>query len=193
MSNSEICFYYYLDFLNRILKLTELSMQMQRSGVLGGVTHGEQCGNGEVFGQAQGTGDVVCIEIAHPAGADSQFEGLEHHVGADDGCVGLAGLITGLQLVLPIPVAVIAHHQDHGGVKGTAADRSQLLAGFFALGYENLLGLIVASGGCHTACLQNQIHLLIFNGLILERTDRITLTGKFLKCHGNDLLGFFSL
>ena len=162
-------------------------MEGQRCCVFSGIAYGEQCGNGEIFGQAQGAGNIVCIEIAHPAGSDSQLKSLEHHVGADNGCIGLTGLITGLQLVLPIPVAVIAHHQDHRSIKSAAADRSQLLSGLLVLGNKNLLGLVVAGGGSHTACLQNQIHLLIFDGLILERTDRITGMGKFLKCHRGNL------
>ena len=106
-----------LNLLNRILKLTELSMEGQRCCVFSGIAYGEQCGNGEIFGQAQGAGNIVCIEIAHPAGSDSQLKSLEHHVGADNGCIGLTGLITGLQLVLPIPVAVIAHHRITGASK----------------------------------------------------------------------------
>ena len=71
-------------------------MQGQGSGVLGGIANGEQGGNGEVFGQIQDVRDIVCVEITHPAGADAQFEGLEHHVGADDGGVSLSRLVAGL-------------------------------------------------------------------------------------------------
>ena len=111
-------------------------------------------------------------------------------MGADDGGIGLAGLIAGLQLVLPVPAAVVAHHQDHRRTKGAAADGSQLLSGLLAFGNIDLLGLIVAGSGRHPACLQDQIQSLLLNGHILERADRIAGMGKLLKCHGDDLLVF---
>ena len=42
-----------LDFLNGIRKVTVLAMQGQGSSVFGGVAHGEQGGDGKIFGQVQ--------------------------------------------------------------------------------------------------------------------------------------------
>ena len=133
-----------------------------------GIADGEQGGNGDVLGQSQNIGDFLRVEIANPAGTDAKICGLQHHVGADNGGIGLAGLIAGHQLVLPVAGAVIAYHQNHRSIEGAAAYAGQRLSGIFTLGNIDLLGLIVAGGGGDPSRFQNQIQFFFLDGSIPE-------------------------
>ena len=61
--------------------------------VLAGITDGQQTDGPDLLRQREGFGHFPRVKAAHPHRADAQFLGLQHHLGADDGDIHLAGVV----------------------------------------------------------------------------------------------------
>ena len=130
------------------------------SGIVGRVAEREHGAHANGFGQGECPGDGIGGEGADPAGADPLLPRLEHHMRCDDGGIGLARAVSRHTAVLPIAVGIIPDDEDHGCIKGIAADLGKPLALLCALYHIDPLGLIVAGGRRYAPCLEDRRELL---------------------------------
>lgn len=126
------------------------------------------------------------IEAADPGRAEADLGGLEHHLGRDNAGVDRATVVT-VEATLPAFFLVVANEQSQRGVEMTLRTDFQLLQGVACFDDKNPLRLIVAGRRSELSRLEDQVELFLFDRLVAEFSNGITVLGQCDEIHGSYL------